>query len=182
MGKIKGIKVGKSGVSFTHLLFDDDSLFFFQNEKDSILHFKNTIQWYCSISSQSINFNKLEPFCSPNISQTDQESLAISLQVNLIQYPNKYLVAYKNKKSKKSGAAFEALNIDGVNIFSSGNNFGRKQQYLALQDAMSEAVFKAKELGFNRILILSTSMKLDKLCNHYRKPDWLEKTLYTDLQ
>ena len=47
---------------------------------------------------------------------------------------------------------------------------------------MSEAVFKAKELGINRILILSTSTKLDKLCNHYRKLDWLEKTLYIDLQ
>ena len=92
------------------------------------------------------------------------------------------VAAYKNKKSKKSGAAFEALNMEGVSIFSSGNSCGRKQQYLALQDAVSEAVFKAKELGFNRILILSTSMKLDKLCNHYRKPGWLEKSLYNDLQ
>ena len=25
-------------------------------------------------------------------------------------------------------------------------------------------------------------MKLDKLCNHYRKPGWLEKSLYNDLQ
>ena len=92
------------------------------------------------------------------------------------------VAAYKNKKSKKSGAAFEAWNVDGVSIFSGGNSCGRNQQYLALQDAVSEAVFKAKELGFNRILILSTSTKLDKLCNHYRKPNWLEKTLYTDLQ
>lgn len=85
MGKIKGIKIGRSGVSFTHLLFVDDSLFFFQNEKGSILHLKNTIQWYCSISGQSINFNKSKLFCSPNIPQTDQEPLAISLQVILGQ-------------------------------------------------------------------------------------------------
>nr|POE76510.1 putative ribonuclease h protein [Quercus suber] len=135
-----------------------------------------------AILGQSINFNKSELFCSPNIPQTDQESLAISLQVNLVQYLNKYLATYKNKKFKKSGAAFEALNMVGVSIFSGGNSCGRKQQYLALQDAVNEAVFKAKELGFNRILILSTSTKLDKLCNHYRKPNWLEKTLYTDLQ
>ena len=72
--------------------------------------------------------------------------------------------------------------MDGVSIFLGGNSCGRKPQYLALQDAVSEAVFKAKELGFNRILMSSTSTKLDKLCNHYRKPDWMEKTLYTDLQ
>ncbi|KAL0001694.1 hypothetical protein SO802_015475 [Lithocarpus litseifolius] len=92
------------------------------------------------------------------------------------------VVAYKNKKTKKSGAAFEALTMDGVSIFLGGNSCGRKQHYLAFQDVVSEAVFKAKELGFYRILILSTSTKLDKLCNHYRKPVWWEKTFYTDLQ
>ncbi|KAL0006201.1 hypothetical protein SO802_013762 [Lithocarpus litseifolius] len=92
------------------------------------------------------------------------------------------VAAYKNKKTKKSGAAFEALTMDGVSIFSGGNSCGRKQHYLALQDVVSEAIFKAKELGFHRILILSTSTKLDKLCNRNRKPVWSEKTFYTDIQ
>ncbi|KAL0007378.1 hypothetical protein SO802_008880 [Lithocarpus litseifolius] len=63
------------------------------------------------------------------------------------------VAAYKKKKTKKSGAAFEALTMDGHSIFSGGNSCGRKQRYLALKDAVSEAVFKAKELGFHRILI-----------------------------
>lgn len=47
---------------------------------------------------------------------------------------------------------------------------------------MREVVFKDKELGFNRILILSNSKGLDQICNHSRKLAWLEQTLYSDLQ
>ena len=82
---IKGIRVGRNGVSFTHLFFTDDSLFFFQNDKASLSNLGNTILWYCLISGQSINFNKSDMFCSSNIPQVIQESLALS------QNPSKYL-------------------------------------------------------------------------------------------
>uniref|UniRef100_A0A7N2MCL4 RNase H type-1 domain-containing protein n=1 Tax=Quercus lobata TaxID=97700 RepID=A0A7N2MCL4_QUELO len=72
------------------------------------------------------------------------------------------VAAFKNKRSKKCGFAFEALNQEGVNLFSGGSSCGKKNHYLAIQDAVSEAVFKAKELGFNRILILSNSKGLDQ--------------------
>lgn len=88
---INGIRVGRNGVSFTHIFFADDSLFFFQNDKASLSNLRNTILWYCLISGQSINFNKSNMFCSPNIPQVIQESLALSLQVNLVQNPSKYL-------------------------------------------------------------------------------------------
>lgn len=65
--KIKGIIVGRNGVSFTHLLFVDDSFFFFQNDRISPTNLRNTILWYCSISGQCINFDKSDMFCSPNI-------------------------------------------------------------------------------------------------------------------
>lgn len=90
MGKFKGLQVGRRGVSFTHLLFADDSLFFFQNDKASVHSLRNTIQWYCSVSGQCINFHKSELFCSPNIPTSNQESLASFLQVNLVQHPHKY--------------------------------------------------------------------------------------------
>ena len=80
------------------------------------------------------------------------------------------VAAYKNKRSKKCGFAFEALNQEGVNLFSGGSSCGKKNHYLAIQDAVSEAVFMAKELGFNRILILSNSKGLDQVCNQTRKP------------
>ena len=91
------------------------------------------------------------------------------------------VAAFKNKRSKKCGFAFEALNQEGVNLFSRGSSCGKKIHYLAIQDAVSEAVFKAKELGFNRIIILSNSKGLDQVCNQTRKPTWLEQTLFSDL-
>lgn len=78
-------------MTFTHLLFADNSLFFFQTDKNSLHNLRSTIHWYCSISGQCINFNKSELCCSPNIPQADQESLTLFLQVNLVQNPNKYL-------------------------------------------------------------------------------------------
>lgn len=43
---------------------------------------------YCSISGQKINLDKSDLYCSPNM---DQEFLASTLQVNLVQNPTKYL-------------------------------------------------------------------------------------------
>ena len=47
--KIKGITIGRSGFSFTHLFFFfflvDDSLFLFQNDKCSPSNLKSTIMW-----------------------------------------------------------------------------------------------------------------------------------------
>lgn len=66
---IKGIRVGRNGISFTHLFFADDSSFFFQNDKASLSNLRNTILWHYSILGQSINFDKFDLFCSPNIPQ-----------------------------------------------------------------------------------------------------------------
>lgn len=97
---IKGIRVGRSSISFTHLLFADDSLFF-QIEKTSLNNLRRTILWYCSISGQAINFNKSDLYCSPNTPQEVQDSIASSLQVNLVQNPSKYLgINYKLRRRR----------------------------------------------------------------------------------
>lgn len=80
MGKFKGLQVGRRGVSFTHLLFADDTLFFFQNDKASVHSLRNTIQWYCSVSGQCINFHKSELFCSPNIPTSNKNPLLPSFK------------------------------------------------------------------------------------------------------
>lgn len=99
--RIRGIKVGRNGISLAYLFFADDSLLFFQNDKASIHNLRKTILWYCSISSQSINLNKSDLFCSPNIPQEIQVSLSNLLQVNLVQNPSKYLgINYKLRGRK----------------------------------------------------------------------------------
>lgn len=41
--KIKGIKVGRCGITFSRLFFVDNSLFFFQNDKSTLSNLKNII-------------------------------------------------------------------------------------------------------------------------------------------
>ena len=65
--KIKGIKLGRNGLSFTHLFYADDSLFFFQNDRQSLNNLKGIILWNCSLSGQNINFTKSYLYCLPNI-------------------------------------------------------------------------------------------------------------------
>lgn len=64
---LKGIKIGRDSQPINHLLFADDSFFFFKLDKVSPTTIQNTIAWYCSISRQSINLEKSELFCSPNL-------------------------------------------------------------------------------------------------------------------
>ena len=110
--KIKGVKIGRNGVSFTHIFFADDSFFFFQNDNTSLPALKTILLWYCSLSGQTINHSKSELFCSPNIDTSIQESLASYLQVNLVKEPSMYLGINFNLRGKNI-ADFQDL-IDRV--------------------------------------------------------------------
>ena len=98
---IKGVKVGKQGFSFIHLLFADDSLLFFHNDHSSHDNIRKTVEWYCKISGQSINHQKSELFCSPNLIEEEKNSLDQCLQVNLVQKPSKYLGVDFKLKGKR---------------------------------------------------------------------------------
>ena len=89
--QLKGVKIGRNGLSFTHLLFADDSLFFFKKDDMSVTKLIAILDWYCSISGQKINLAKSDLYCSPNMAAVDKESLASTLHVNLVQNPTKYL-------------------------------------------------------------------------------------------
>ena len=77
--KIRGVKVGRSGLSFSHLLFADDSLLFFRKDNASVQNLQIILNWYCSILGQSINLAKSDVFYSPNIPLEEQQALARTL-------------------------------------------------------------------------------------------------------
>ena len=105
--KIIGIKVGRNGLSFSHLLFADDSLLFFRKDKNSVQNLQLILEWYCSISGQSINLAKSDLFYSPNMPMKEQVGVANTLKVNLVQQPSKYLgVQFKLRGSRVADFQF----------------------------------------------------------------------------
>ena len=55
-------------------------------------------------------------------------------------------------------------------------------QILAAQEALAEALLKAKEFGFGSTIALTNYDNLTKVCNVDKKPQWQERLLLTDLQ
>uniref|UniRef100_A0A7N2LJY3 Reverse transcriptase RNase H-like domain-containing protein n=1 Tax=Quercus lobata TaxID=97700 RepID=A0A7N2LJY3_QUELO len=83
----------------------------------------------------------------------------------------------KNRRTRRYGFAFEATTMDRVTIFRSAANSGRQSIYMATQEAMVEAIFKDKDLGLGRILILSNHKKLVQICLFSSKPSWQDQAL-----
>ena len=91
------------------------------------------------------------------------------------------VAAHKNRRSKRSGYAYEAKTLEGNELFSGGASCGRKTQQLAIQDAVGEAILKAMQMGYNKILILSNNNRLVQLCNQGKDPTWIEQNFVADL-
>ena len=68
---IKGVKVVRNGGTFTHLLFANDSLLYFKKDNKSLGNLQRILDWYCSLSWQSINLSKFDLYFSPNMSKED---------------------------------------------------------------------------------------------------------------
>ena len=84
-------------------------------------------------------------------------------------------------ETRRYGFAFEVTTMDRVTIFRGAANSGRQSIYMATQEAMVEAIFKAKDLGLGKILILSNHKKLVQICNFSSKPSWQDQALLSDL-
>ena len=65
-------------------------MLFFKRDAHSLANIQNILNWYCSLSGQSINLSKSNMYCSPNMAEEVKVNLAQSLQVNLVQSPSKY--------------------------------------------------------------------------------------------
>lgn len=66
-GHIKEVKIARSAPSISHLIFADDSLFFYKANNDSCRKIRQTVDLFCRISGEAINFDKSSVIFSPNI-------------------------------------------------------------------------------------------------------------------
>lgn len=91
------------------------------------------------------------------------------------------MVAYRNRKSKRRGYAFEDIKLDGSTLFTGGASSRRQTQCVAVQKALVEALIKAKDTRIRRIMILSNDRRLTQICNYTKKPSWQAQTFTLDL-
>lgn len=63
-----GIRISRDGPTFSHLFFADDLILFAKATKRNYHTIKNTINNFCSLSRQKINFSKSRIFFSPHTS------------------------------------------------------------------------------------------------------------------
>ena len=91
------------------------------------------------------------------------------------------MAARRNRRTKRYGFAFEATTMTGVTMFKGAANSGRQSVYMVTQEAIVEAIFKAKDHGFSRMLVLCNHKKLVQICNLSSKPSWQDQALLFDL-
>ena len=87
----------------------------------------------------------------------------------------------KKRRPKRTAYAYEAKNLQGTVMFSGSVSCGAPTSTAATKEALVEAVVKAKNLGFCRILFLCCSNKIVQVCNQNCNPSWKEKTMIYDI-
>ena len=70
------------------------------------------------------------------------------------------VVATKNKRTRRSGFAIEASSLDGSILFRRGASNGEKTQHQAAQEALLLALMKARDLGYQRLYVISNDKYL----------------------
>ena len=91
------------------------------------------------------------------------------------------VTAFRNRKTKRSGWTYAVITMDGAVILKGGESNGRKSSYQSSQEVVKEAIFKSKDLGFSKMLVLYNTKRLVQICNQRRNPTWLEQTFISDL-
>ncbi|XP_037492746.1 uncharacterized protein LOC105643399 [Jatropha curcas] len=74
-GRLKGCRVSRAAPRLSHLLFADDSLFFFEASRTQALEIKTILVTYEAASGQAVNWQKSGIFFSSNTSEMDKTAV-----------------------------------------------------------------------------------------------------------
>ena len=88
----------------SHLLFADDSLLFFQANKENALLIKAVLQSYCSASGQRINMEKSSIHFAKGVRQQCRDVIKSELEVNNEALSEKYLGMPSDVGTASNGA------------------------------------------------------------------------------
>ena len=87
----------------------------------------------------------------------------------------------KRKQNNKSTYAYEARTVQGNCIFLGTFSCAAKTALGAAQEALMNALLKARDMGYQRILVLCNSSRLVQVSNLVRAPNWQEQTMVSDI-
>ena len=90
-GLIHGAQICRGASKFSHLLFADDSVFFFRASEAECLVFNNILSLYEKASGQAMNFNKSRIFYNSDVHERKKLDLSISLGVSQALDTSSYL-------------------------------------------------------------------------------------------
>ena len=91
------------------------------------------------------------------------------------------VAGFRKRRTRRIALAYEAINLQGLAIFSGGASCAAATTSAATQEALVEAALKAKSLGFFRILFLCSNSSIVQACNSKCSNRWQEKTMVVDL-
>ncbi|XP_030963645.1 uncharacterized protein LOC115984778 [Quercus lobata] len=130
------------------------------------------------LTTQSLVCRYKEAFssCSTTSLRRSDQKGENKLPQNLWQLIIKVARA-RAKKLHRSGFAYEAMNLPGDVILQRTSSCTEKQPALTIQEAMLEAVIKARDLGYNFLLLLSDSRRSVLVSNRQCTPTWQERVL-----
>lgn len=89
--KIEGAKVGRGGMTITHLFFADNSILFGRATNEGARAMKHVIKDYEKMSGQLFNFDKSLIFFSSNVKDGEKRTTGITLGVRIANSLEKYL-------------------------------------------------------------------------------------------
>ena len=89
-------------------------------------------------------------------------------------------LAYRHRRTRRYGYAFETIDLEGTRLFIGVSTSGRQSVVLTYQEAIVEAMIKAKEVNLSRLIILTNCKRSVQRFNYARVPTWQEQTFVSD--
>ena len=85
------VKASQSGPGFSHLFFVDDLIFFAKADWVNCSAIRDVLDYFCSISGQTVSKAKSRVYFSPNVDRVTRESLCDILGFASTPFLGKYL-------------------------------------------------------------------------------------------
>ncbi|XP_074290549.1 uncharacterized protein LOC141617264 [Silene latifolia] len=119
---IHGIQLVREVRPITHLLFADDSIFFFKDKEDTVAHLVHIINDYCNASGQKINVEKSGILFSQNTTLIKAQKIMKAFNIKKNNGIGKYLGIPADLKSLRKGFLLPLL-IMSPDVFLHGMGF-----------------------------------------------------------